>query len=321
MHYCQPIVPCPTVAPRALAPRRTTARPSANPSQLPHLGLRRGGKLAARCRVLVIDTGFGPLKKKLPPGPYRQCVGAVKGQKAGSRCEQPDGNGDDFLDPVAGHGTFISGLFGRLAPGAEVTVVKRMGTFGDIDDADAARAIVRAKGGTSKRDQLIVTMSFRGYTEDDGPPLALSAAILARTGPHVAFVASAGNDASCRPTWPACLGDVIGVGALGVDGPAPFTNYGPHVEACAPGVDIVSTFLYGLDPGRAKQTANPASDLADFGGWVAWSGTSFSAPIVATELAWEVLRTGAPLRRIVDRTIRAEGLTRIAGLGTIVNVC
>ena len=71
------------------------------------------------------------------------------------------------------------------------------------------------------------------------------------------FVASAGNDASCRPTWPACLGHVFGVGAAGVDGPAPFTNYGPHVEACAPGVDIVSTFLYGLDPGRGEADNEP----------------------------------------------------------------
>jgi Subtilase family len=164
-------------------------------------------------------------------------------------------------------------------------------------------------------------MSFRGYTEDDDPPIALAAAIHDCRGANIAFVASAGNDASCRPTWPAVLKDVIGVGALGVSGPAPFTNFGAHVQACAPGVDVVSTFRGEMDPGQVIKDANPASDLADYQGWACWSGTSFSAPIVGAELAWEAMTTGQSLESIIERRIRDEGLTRMPGLGTIVNVC
>ena len=47
-------------------------------------------------------------------------------------------------------------------------------------------------------------------------------------------MASAGNDALSRPVLPAALPGVVGVGALGPGGPAPFPNYGPWVDACAP---------------------------------------------------------------------------------------
>jgi subtilisin family serine protease len=239
--------------------------------------------------------------------------------------DEPDGNRDEFVDPAAGHGVFIAGIYGRLAPGCIVTVAREMGTFGDIDDADAARAIMRAAGRVADG-PLVVNMSFRGYTEADDPPIALAWAIrfLRRTRREdgsVALVASCGNDASCRPTWPAVLPGVIGVAALAENGaPATFTNFGPNARACAPGVGIISTFLFDLDPGHAVADANPSSDLADFQGWASWSGTSFAAPIVGAELAWEAMTSGQSLRRIVRRRIDDQGLTRIAGLGTIVNV-
>ena len=264
----------------------------------------------------MIDSDFAPMTVA-PDAAYHDCLVNVTGTGPSEAC---DGNDDQFLDPVAGHGTFIAGLFGRLAPGAQVTVAKEMSTFGDIDDRFAALAI-RSQAPGVDGDQLIVSMSFRGFTEDDDPPIALTAAIQERCGEHTAFVGSAGNDASCRPTWPAVLPHVIGVGALGPSGPAYFTNFGPHVQACAPGVDIVSTFLGDMDPNQAIQHANPASDLADYQGWACWSGTSFSAPIVGAELAWEALTTGQDLHDVVERRIKDEGLTRLAGLGTIVNVC
>jgi subtilisin family serine protease len=280
---------------------------------------------APKCRVLVIDTGVRhPQPNAGPVAPFEHCL-AHAWPEAGASRELPDGNDDQFLDPAAGHGTFIAGLYGRLAPGTIVTVAKEMGTFGDIDDADAARAIARAAARVDDG-PLIVSMSFRGFTEADDPPIALAWAIrllrrTRRTAGSVALVASCGNDASCRPTWPAVLRGVIGVAALGVENPAPFTNFGPNARACAPGVDIISTFLFDLDPGRKKWTANSCSDLADFQGWASWSGTSFSAPIVGAELAWEAMTSGQDLREIVRRRIDDPGLTRIAGLGTIINVC
>ena len=133
------------------------------------------------------------------------------------------------------------------------------------------------------------------------------------TKERVVFVSSAGNDSSCRPTWPASFENVIAVGALGPHGPAWFTNFGPWVDACAPGVDIVSTF-YDL-------TDEAGYDGEDFDGWASWSGTSFSAPIVAASIAWEWMsrgnahNPGDAAEWLLDR----PGHFRYPGLGTVVN--
>jgi subtilisin family serine protease len=131
----------------------------------------------------------------------------------------------------------------------------------------------------------------------------------------VVVVASAGNDAMSRPVFPAALPDVVGVGAVSTYGPAPFSNFGAWVSACAPGVDLVSTFFTWHDP----------PDL-DFKGWAIWSGTSFAGPIVASAIAR--LTMTAPT--VFDRTITAKEakrrlieppwLLRIPGLGTVVNL-
>ena len=74
-------------------------------------------------------------------------------------------------------------------------------------------------------------------------------------------VASAGNDATSRRTYPAALPGVVGVGALDGNRPAAFSNFGPWVDACAPAVDVVSTFFDYVDDrdrgrrARASRTA------------------------------------------------------------------
>ncbi len=45
------------------------------------------------------------------------------------------------------------------------------------------------------------------------------------------------------PYFPAALTDVIGVGGLAADGKAWFTNFGGWVDACAPAIDVISTFF------------------------------------------------------------------------------
>jgi hypothetical protein len=109
---------------------------------------------------------------------------------------------------------------------------------------------------------------------------------------------------------------VISVGALGPSGAAPFTNHGPWVQAAAPGVDIVSTF-FDLSEERARE------DGGDFDGWAKWSGTSFSAPIVAAEIAWEWMTRGKelPVGATASWMLQRSALYRYPWLGTVVNVC
>jgi subtilisin family serine protease len=256
--------------------------------------------------------------------------------------EQSDQNSDAFLDPYTGHGVFISGLIDDVAPGALIVNSKSVRTFGDVDDFELGAAIeaalvrlgrapVPSTGGANdlaahKGDDLVINLSVSGYCEDDDPPVVTESVIgqlLGQKGPSLPYtfqqtedvvvVASAGNNASCRPSWPAAFDHVVSVAALNGSVPAWFTNWGGWVRACAPGVDLLGRFL--------APTNQPSfSDLDDYCGWAQWSGTSFSAPLVAATIAWEVMSAGTTPAAAVERLIDRPGLYSLYGLGTVVNV-
>jgi subtilisin family serine protease len=110
---------------------------------------------------------------------------------------------------------------------------------------------------------------------------------------------------------------VVSVGAIGPGGPAPFTNWGPWVRACAPGVGVVSSFF---DWDGTTVAPPGVKDAEKFSGWAEWSGTSFSAPVVVGALAHEMVARKLTVAQAVERLIDAPGLTRIPYLGTVVNV-
>jgi subtilisin family serine protease len=154
----------------------------------------------------------------------------------------------------------------------------------------------------------LVNLSFGGYASVDMGVLAEAVRKLQAAGTVV--VASAGNDATCRPSFPAAFPGVVSVGALGPNGPAPFTNYGPWVRACAPGVDIVSSFFVRWKPRQGDK------ELKE---WVRWSGTSFAAPAVVGALARAMGDGTLTPRQAVERVVDDPGLFRMPGLGTVVN--
>jgi subtilisin family serine protease len=312
---------------QARAPRKNLAEPAeALPSVLPLEEALAPGR--PRCEIVVLDTGLSNLTFRpddLPGDRYDVMIPETDH-------EEPDAANDGLLDPVAGHGTFITGLVSRLAPEANVRVMRVLSPYGLGDDEAIAKRIDAIDPVGSERSAadpgpegelrkpfevpMILSMSFGAYTEDDRPPLAMAQAIarfIARGG---VAVASAGNDASCRISYPAGLPDVIGVAALAPDGAAPFTNHGSWVRACAPGQDVVSRFFknphLGEDPNRAT--------IPSFGGgWASWSGTSFAAPIVAAVLARAVCREGVKPHEAVARHIDDPRLLRLPGLGTVIN--
>ena len=161
----------------------------------------------------------------------------------------------------------------------------------------------------------VVCLSCSCMTEDDKPPIGMASVVGKLQMAGTVIVAAAGNDASCRAVWPAALPDVVSVGALGPDGPAPFTNWGPWVRACAPGVDIVSNFFDNVD-----RVNDNLPQTSFYFGWASWSGTSFAAPIVAAAIAREMAVYQITAEEAVDRVIFDERLFRYPGLGTVVNL-
>jgi hypothetical protein len=291
--------------------------PTAAPEEPPG---RQSDGLAPR-RVLVLDTGrVGATALTDLTTPILAPV-----QFDTEDVDDADGDDNGLIDYAAGHGTFIAGIYRRLAPMADVTVLRVMQAAGDVDDATVAEALARQFGLDAPEPPPqapydLISMSFTGYTEADDPPIALAEVldeIQARYPESVAIVASAGNDASCRLTWPAGLDGVVGVGGLGPDGrPAPFTNHGAYVRACAPAMGIVSTFYsYAADA-----MPNAPESLKDFTGWARWDGTSFAAPIVGAELLWESATSKRTMGNAVRRRIDDPELFRLPDLGTVVNL-
>src|SRR5262249_21482117 len=72
---------------------------------------------------------------------------------------------------------------------------------------------------------------------------------------------------------------------------ASFSNFGAHVDVCAPGVRLISTF-----PGRQQ------------GEYARWSGTSFAAPLAAAEAALVVAfdPRQPDVKRVVEDTASAN---------------
>ncbi len=260
--------------------------------------------------VVVLDTGLPETGgDAFPPG----LDGLSVVTHAFGPHDRPDQNGDDLLDPAAGHGSFIAGVIQQVAPGAVVESRAVIGPLGDATESAIAAAI----GALPARDHpgAVLNLSFGGHVMSE--PGVLGSAVSGAQARGYVVVASAGNDATCRPTYPAAFPGVVGVGAIGPGGPAPFTNYGPWVRACAPGVDLLST-LFRFAGAEAPVGTGPDPD--DFDGWAVWSGSSFSAPVVAAALVNHMRTHGVSAAEAVERVIDDPALLRLADLGTVINL-
>ncbi len=300
---------------------RTSGRRShsARPAEPPDLPVPPAVAVGAPT-IVVIDTGLanahkpGALQDVDPEDVYPTRHQAAATIVQSFAHEVWDRDGDKAIDSMAGHGTFIAGIIKMVAPTCRLRVQGPLTGYGDISERDLTIVLQRLLE-TGAPDLL--NLSLGGYAVEDMPALGKAVRDLRTAGTIV--VASAGNDGTCQPTYPAAFRGVIAVGALGPFGPAHFTNYGHWVRACAPGVDVVSTFF----------EADPKAEQEQFNGWATWSGTSFAAPAVVGALARAVLADGADLsdaeqrrrakERAVKRLIDDPGLFRIPGLGAVVN--
>jgi len=140
--------------------------------------------------------------------------------------------------------------------------------------ADAIRVAADARHTYNVR---VINLSIES---DQNDPFVESAVQYAQER-GVVVVAAAGNTGTDRPNYPAAYPGVIGVGSTDRnDNRAALSAYGASwVDIAAPGVDIVSTVMYG-----------------SMYGYEVLSGTSMAAPHVAATLALEasVFPTAGP---------------------------
>ncbi|HSP27896.1 MAG TPA: S8/S53 family peptidase [Ilumatobacteraceae bacterium] len=217
---------------------------------------------------------------------------------------------DNYLDPVAGHGTFIAGIIEQLTPGCEIRVERVFEPQGDVGTFELAFRLWYLMETVKPQ---IVNFSFGGTGRGVLFELLID---YYHELYDVVFVAAAGNEGSCVAQYPAALASVVGVAGLGPTGPAEWSNYGPWVDACAPGTDIVSSFFAKFN-GALPRINGIDSD--DFDQWATWSGTSFAAPVVVAALAREMVTTGCSAAEAVEWVVRAPHLARLPNMGTIVN--
>ena len=168
---------------------------------------------------------------------------------------------DDPLTTVAGHGTFIAGLVALVAPECRIMPVRAFPAAG----ISAAFTVAAAVKYAADRGADVINLSLGSSQPSD----LLRDAIIDARMRGVTIVAAVGNDSSeMPPQFPSSLAEVMAVAAIELSGEkASFSNFGDHVDVCAPGTRLVSTF-----PGREGQYAR-------------WSGTSFAAPLAAAEAA------------------------------------
>jgi len=235
--------------------------------------------------------------------------------------DESDEDSSQTLDFESGHGTFITGIVRQLCPDADIYTAGVLSSFGAGPVSDALATLDRllraleqdpTTGQPNDAGPIdIVVMSFGTFLVDDEPGL-LGEQLTLLLGDRLA-VAAAGNEMTCRPHFPAALTDVIAVGGLAADGRAWFSNFGGWVDACAPAIDVVSTFYTNITE-RVDDT-----DFRRYEGWARWSGTSFSAPKVAALIAQEMYLNGGTAKEAWKRMISHKHF-RYPDLGIVFNV-
>jgi subtilisin family serine protease len=211
------------------------------------------------------------------------------------------------IDPVAGHGTFISGLVHQMCPDAVVLACRLYGGEGFISEWELLRSLRRlllfhvmgleGRKGCYPVDVLSLSLGYRHERPEDAAfdtPFRALLDRLRRTG--VAVVVSSGNDGDPRPVYPAAFAPyldrsttpprpippstldpadppLLSVGALNPDGStALFSNDGPWVTCRRPGAGLVSTFPTTLEGSRTRSTELAGTDRGERRGTMAPEG-------------------------------------------------
>lgn len=257
-----------------------------------------------KVRVTVVDSGL-----------WKDAVGSAETPWL----EDDDvfaGNDDlEHVNPAdiheyAGHGTFVAGVIGCVAPETRIDVEGALPYGGAVYESKICEQIQDAL--SENRPQLV---SISAGTHTRGGHPMISFVMLARNNKFdenddVLIVAAAGNDESNEPFWPAAFAKdypwVVSVGSVDPDTKvSDFSNYGDWVSVYARGRDLVNAFPKGTYKCYEPPNVNK---IRKFNGLAQWSGTSFSTPIVTGLIAAEMRDNGGSARD-AWRAVKATATT------------
>jgi len=264
------------------------------------------------------------------------------------------------LGPALGHGTFIAGIVRQVAPRARVLSVRVMHSDDIVYEGDLLTALTALASRVALAEATdpakmvdVVSLSLGYFSEspaDQAFSSALGQAIQVLLDLGVVVVAAAGNFSTTRMFYPAAFAQrpapaghvpLISVGALNPNGSrAVFSDGGHWVTAWASGAAVVSTLptdVNGsrspelrlpahpagpLPPGHERAAHREALDPDDYArGWAVWSGTSFSAPLLAAHVVRALLAgpadpaSGLVLEPCDAQTTTVRALTALTSMG------
>ncbi len=256
------------------------------------------------------------------------------------------------LDTDTGHCTFISGIVRQVAPDARVLAIRIMHSDGIVNEGDIlcglrhlAKRVAKAEAGPMGDMVDVVSLSLGYFNESEDASLTsgLKKVIGILIGLGVTVVAAAGNYTTKRKFYPAAFASqnqpgqlpVVSVGALNPNlSQALFSDGGEWVNAWALGAVMVSTYPVDIQGSRSpeiEERAHPGSELPggsvplpgvresldpdDYsGGFALWSGTSFSAPLVAADIAKALLEAAPGLKKTGNAAATARTLAALESL-------
>jgi subtilisin family serine protease len=157
-------------------------------------------------------------------------------------------------NPAYSHGTLCAGVLAALAPESIIMPLRVFDNQGQTDLFTIAKAIRYG----AQHGAQVINMSFGTLTNSK----AIKNSIDYANGLNITLTASAGNNNTSSPQYPAAYSGVITTAATDIaDRKGSFSNYGSAVVVDAPGVNIILPYPGGM--------------------YSVVSGTSFSAPAVA----------------------------------------
>jgi type VII secretion-associated serine protease mycosin len=230
---------------------------------------------AARAvRVAIVDTGVDPAQPDL----------------AGRVLPGHDFvNDDNDAYDDQWHGTWVAAIIAAntnngvgiagVSPSAQILPVKVLDAYGNGTDADIAAGITWA----ADHGADVINLSLGGSRDH----AAIRQAVEYAVERDVVVVASAGNQASEAPQYPAAYPGVVAVAATDAGGElARFSGHGPWIDIAAPGVDITSARSRS-----SYETMSGTSYAAPFVSGVATLVQSLYPAATASEIVSQLLRT------------------------------